>query len=541
MNKRAILVLSIILAISCNSFAGENNDLRTLFLNNNSNIMGINIRTFNAKDTNGNEIIDEDEESGNFLNAIERLNELKDMGINTLHVLPITPVGKLKALGTAGSLYALAGFNNINEQLVDKNSDLTPKEQAKKFIEEAHARGIRIIIDLPSCGAYDLYVQQPELFIKDDKNISIVPTDWTDVRLLNTGTNEKLNQDVLDVHKGFIDMILELGADGVRADVATIKPYKFWEEIIKYTRDKDKEFMFLAEASDSWREPPSQYAVFTPYNELLKAGFDGYYGSFFNLKDWNADEFIEHIKFNQKLLKSYKEPKSVIMSFTTHDEVSPVVLHGQNFSIMISWLEAVLPFNPYSIDGFAYGDEYIYSWANGQAKYTETDDDTYFVHRGKLDIFNFSRKPGEVGVKGINGVNETNEVNENDSLSSNNNSDKTNKNANNVLENFKQAYKFRADNIDLITKGEFVPIKTNDEKVFAFLISKKGKETEQIVVLGNLDFKNYKNDLTIKIPKLNKKSKFELIHGDNNIKFNHKKLHTNLKAGEIKIIKTKNI
>ena len=52
------------------------NDLRTLFLQNKSIIYAINIRTFNAKDTNKNEIIDSDEESGNFLNAIERLDEI---------------------------------------------------------------------------------------------------------------------------------------------------------------------------------------------------------------------------------------------------------------------------------------------------------------------------------------------------------------------------------------------------------------------------------------------------------------------------------
>ena len=192
MNKKA-LTLFIVTALALPCLAGENNNLRTLFLNNQSNIMGINIRTFNAKDTNGNEIIDENEESGNFINAIERLDEIKDLGINTLHVLPITPVGKLKALGTAGSLYAIADFGSINEQLVDKNSKIPSKEQAKLFINECHKRGIRVIIDLPSCGAYDLYLKQPELFIKDEKNISIVPTDWTDVRLLNTGNNEKLN------------------------------------------------------------------------------------------------------------------------------------------------------------------------------------------------------------------------------------------------------------------------------------------------------------------------------------------------------------
>ena len=68
--------------------------------------------SFNANDTNKNGIIDNDEKSGNFINAIERLDEIKESGINTLHLLPITPVGKLKALGTAGSLYAIDNFHS---------------------------------------------------------------------------------------------------------------------------------------------------------------------------------------------------------------------------------------------------------------------------------------------------------------------------------------------------------------------------------------------------------------------------------------------
>ena len=171
--------------------------------------------------------------------------------------------------------------------------------------------------------------------------------------------------------------------------------YDFWEEIISYTRLQNPNFLFLAEASDSWREPPSIYAPFTPYDKLLEVGFDGYYGSFFNLKDWkDSAELHEHIKFNKKLLSSYETGKSVILSFTTHDEVSPILLHGENFSKMICWLEATLPFNPYIIDGFTSGDDYIYPLENSQAKNTETDDNSYFVHRGKLDIFNFTRKPG---------------------------------------------------------------------------------------------------------------------------------------------------
>ena len=181
--KRVLLFLIAFLLLPP-ALAGDG--LRTMFLNNKAVICGINIRTFNAQDSNGNQIIDEDEASGNFINAIERLDELKELGVNALHVLPITPVGKLKALGTAGSVYAIADFESINPQLVDKDSSLTPLEQVKLFVDEAHRRDIKVMVDLPSCGAYDLFLTHPELFIKNKKQMSIVPTDWTDVRLFKS-------------------------------------------------------------------------------------------------------------------------------------------------------------------------------------------------------------------------------------------------------------------------------------------------------------------------------------------------------------------
>ena len=498
-----VKILSLITALLISNVAIAEDGLRTLFTNNKTVICGINIRNFNAKDINKNKIIDGNEVGGNFINAIERLDEIKNSGINTLHLLPITPVGKLKALGTAGSVYAISDFWSINPQLIDKNSSLTPIEQAKLFIEECHKRGIYVVIDLPSCGAYDLFLKHPELFIKDKKQLSIVPTDWTDVRLLNTGTDENLNQDVLDAHKKFVDMVIDLNADGIRADVATIKPYKFWEELITYTRLQNPEFMYLAEASDSWREPPSKYAVFTPYDKLLQAGFDGYYGSFFNLKDWKtSSEFFEHIKFNKKLLTSYPDNKSVILSFTTHDEVSPVILHGEDFSVMICWLEATLPFNPYFIDGFQSGDDYLYPWANTKASETQTDDDYYFVHRGKLDIFNFSAKP------------------EGKSLL--------------VKDNFKKAFEFRNNNIDLITKGTFTPLKCDKEKVFAYSRTYQG---QTIVVIGNLDHKHSQKRAMIKISGLKKNQKLNIIHGMANYKVRKNTLLTDLNAGEIKVLR----
>ena len=322
------------------------NDLRTQFLNNKAVIMEINLRSFNADDVDGDGFIQEDigEVRGNFINAIDRLDELKHLGINTLHILPITPTGKLKALGTAGSLYSASGFDSLNPDLKDKTSKLTIEEQAKKFIEEAHKRNIRVIVDIPACASYDLYLQKPDLFVSGASGEPIVPADWTDVRLLSTGTEEKIDTNVYNLYKDFVKYMMNLGVDGIRADVAHCKTAAFWKELIDYSRQKDSEFLWLAESSESWHEAISPQGVFTPYNKLLEAGFDGYYGSFFNIKDWkNAKDLYKDVSLTLNETKKFKEKKSAIGAFTTHDEVSPILLKGPQMSDMIICLNATLP------------------------------------------------------------------------------------------------------------------------------------------------------------------------------------------------------
>lgn len=505
--KIFLLAIFITFAVSAKAFAAEQpwvNDLRKLFLSNAASIYELNIRTFNAQDTNKNGIIEFDlgEESGNFINAIDRLDELQALGINTIHVQPITPVGKTKALGTAGSIYAAASFNTINPQFKNSNSDLTLEEQAKKFISEAHKRDIRVIIDLPACGSYDLYLQQPELFVKDKNGQPVVPADWTDVRLLNAGTEDKINHDVYNLYKDFVDMVMNLGADGIRADVAPLKPAKFWKELIDYSRKKDMQFMWLAETSDSWTTPVSKYGVYTPYNKLLEAGFDGYYGSWFELKNWRtANELYNHIKFNRSLLSKYKEPKAVIGSFSTHDEMSPVLINGTKFSEMILWLNATLPLNAYFVDGFQSGDNYIYFWANKKAPKTYTDDDYYFVHRGKIDIFNFSRRPGG----------------SDDELSN----------------DFMRAVNFKRLIAPVIQNGKFTILKTTSPEVFAYALSYDNKT---VLVFGNLNFSNI-NECSIRVPKYSDSYMTIPIRSTKKVpRFKDNKFEVKFEAGEIMVL-----
>ena len=503
MKKLLVSLLTTLILSNCANAQMVNgiwhNDLRSQFLQNKSIIYAINIRTFNAKDTNKNEIIDINEESGNFLNAIDRLDEIQNMGINTLHLLPITPVGKLKALGTAGSVYALADFGSLNPQLKAPDSTLSVNEQAKKFISECHKRNIRVIIDLPSCGAYDLFITHPEYFVKDTSGQPIIPLDWTDIRVFNT--NE---EDVYLQHKEFVDMIMTLGADGIRADVATMRPYSFWEDLIKYARSRDNEFMFLAEASNAWTEAPSQYAPFTTYDKLLQAGFDGYYGDFFNLKNWKTSkELINSVKFNQKIYNTQK--KTVIGSFTTHDETSPILINGSEFSKMMIWLNATLPLNSYFVDGFPTGDDYDYSWANKKASQSYTDDEYYFNHKGKFDLFNFSRRPGGT--------------------------DKS------IYNEFVLANKFKQYYMDELSSMKFIPLKTTSKSVFAYTRSNKDF---MIVVVGNLDFKTSQT-VTVKLHGVNQKTKYIDLRLNRHISpnFQQGKFTTELKAGDIQVLKIK--
>jgi len=376
------------------------NDLRSLFLRNQASILEINLRTFFALDTNKNEIIERKygEQSGNFLSALMGIRELCYSGINTVHVMPITAIGKTKALGTAGSPYALSSFTEINPQLVSPEvGEASGWEQFKSFVDECHKYKIRVIVDLPSCGSYDYYLKNPGLFEKNSAGQPITPADWSDVRLFKVkNANGTLNEELYNLHKEYVDKVLEAGVDGIRADVATIKPFEFWQRLISYTRSKDPQFLFLAEASNLWTSAPCPQAVFTPYDKLLEAGFDGYYGSYFNYKNVkSASEFEKMVNFDIDLAKKFNGQKAVIGSFMTHDEESPMLEGGVEYVNQLIWLNALLPVNSYIVDGLSTGDNFLYTYANLPASETDTDCNTYYVQKGKPDIYNFSRTPGD--------------------------------------------------------------------------------------------------------------------------------------------------
>jgi glycosidase len=383
------------------------NHLRSMIQNNESVMLAIAPRTFTAVDLNGDEKITlgEGEKAGTFLSAIDRLDELKEDGFNTIHILPIHPPGKKKAMGTAGSLYAPQkmvtddGRLAIDPVLIDKNDPRTPDEQFKAFIDECHKRGIAVMLDLPSCASVDLFEAEPELMAFGRNGEDKTPQGWADIRMFepwDDETKRTLNPKLLEMHKQYVDACIDLGLDGIRADVARAKPTEFWDIIIPYSREKDPEFGWLGETYTYECASPQVNMPYDRPEDSLRAGFDEFYGQYHIFHEWkNATEFNDYVKLNLDMSHRLPAGKTCIGSFMTHDDKSAMIHGGENYCNMTTVIQSTIPMcNPYIVDGFQTGDYYDYPYAESYSEETVTDNHKMDHHAFQLDIFNLSRKPG---------------------------------------------------------------------------------------------------------------------------------------------------
>ena len=469
LNNLAMINIPAVKKVESTAPVDYHNDLRTLFKNNGAKILAMVPRTFNAKDLNGNEYIDGDEQCGTFLNAIDRLDEVKADGFNTLHVLPISTPGKIKAMGTAGSVYAPKDMLEIDPNLIDKNDPRSDKEQFKAFVDECHKRGIRVMVDIPSCASYEMFLNMPELMAKEKDGLAKTPQGWNDIRMLEPWEDEgkrTLNPKLLAYHKKLIDMLIDVGVDGVRVDVARTKPAEFWDVLIPYSHMRDPEFGWLAETYTYEDASPQANMPYDRPEDSLRAGFDLIYGQYHIFHEWpNATTFMDYVK--EQLDMSYRLPKgkSLIGSFATHDDISPMFHGGRDYCNLTMGLQATLPMlNPYILDGYQSGDNYSYPYENKYNPVTQTDNHEMTVHTGRLDIFNLSRKPGgkepEIG------------------------------------QFMKSAFKMRDKYNDVITKGTFIQLdKENDknDQVIAYARHLNGKT---LLVVAN---KNVNRSVAAKI------------------------------------------
>ncbi|MEY4386937.1 MAG: hypothetical protein RLY20_2220, partial [Verrucomicrobiota bacterium] len=180
-------------------------------------------------------------QAGDFNAITARLDELKDLGVDILWLMPIHPTGQKLKKGTVGSPYCVRDFYGVNP-------DYGTPAGFKRLVQQAHARGMKVILDIVTGHtAWDnaLITEHPEFYQKNASGQIIPPNPaWTDVAGLNY-TNQALRSYMIDVMKYWVK---DFGVDGFRCDVAYTVPTDFWEAARAELDKVNPQLVILADA-----------------------------------------------------------------------------------------------------------------------------------------------------------------------------------------------------------------------------------------------------------------------------------------------------
>ena len=179
---------------------------------------------------------------GTFRSATSKLQELKDLGVDILWLMPIHPIGELNRKGSLGSYYSIRDYTGINPEF-------GTAEEFKDFVRQAQRLGMKVIIDwVANHTSWDHAWTQshPEWYTKNEKGEFMPPVaDWSDVIDLNYD-QPALREAMIEAMEFWVK---NYNIDGFRCDVAEMVPQDFWEAA-RVRLDAIKPVFMLAEAEN---------------------------------------------------------------------------------------------------------------------------------------------------------------------------------------------------------------------------------------------------------------------------------------------------
>jgi len=220
---------------------------------------------------------------GTFAAFGSQLPRLRDMGIEVLWFMPVTPISVLKRLGSLGSYYACSDY-------ISTNPEFGTIDDFKKLVADAHDLGFKVIIDwVANHTGYDhVWTREhPDFYKKDQQGQFYDQHGWLDVIDLDF-TNPRLRETMIESMRFWVD---SCDIDGFRCDMAMLVPLDFWRQA-RMQLESAKKLFWLAECEE------------LDYHEV----FDAQYGWSFLHKMENfwrretgtagLDEVLSHYKNN---------------------------------------------------------------------------------------------------------------------------------------------------------------------------------------------------------------------------------------------------
>ncbi len=177
-----------------------------------------------------------------FNGVTAQLDRIKALGADVLYLMPFYPIGKVGRKGSVGSPYSIYDYRAIDPM------NGTP-DDFKRLLCEAHARGMKVIIDMVlNHTSRDSVLLQthPEWFWRDaDGNVGNRVGDWSDVCDLDY-SNRGLVEEITDT----LCYWVKLGVDGYRMDVCSLVSEKLWKYALPRLHKLKRDLLMLGESVD---------------------------------------------------------------------------------------------------------------------------------------------------------------------------------------------------------------------------------------------------------------------------------------------------
>lgn len=191
-------------------------------------------------------------EAGTFNAFALELPRLKELGVETLWFMPLTPIAQKNKKGSLGSYYACSDYKAINPEF-GTNDDF------RQLVKQAHEMGFKVIIDWVAnhTGWDHKWTRQfPDYYLKDSSTGDFKIASGMDDIIELDYSNPSLRKAMIGAMKYWVD---EYDIDGFRCDLAFWVELDFWKQA-RAELDAAKPLFWLGEFDEL--EKPEYGQVF---------------------------------------------------------------------------------------------------------------------------------------------------------------------------------------------------------------------------------------------------------------------------------------